>query len=90
MTRGEFADAVYTYCLLTGGSTTSGIRSTKRNAAVGGVAYSPHRFGLGQDVVYDDYPSAHPDGPEIAKRLGLRVLREGDHDHLQPADWIPG
>lgn len=27
---------------------------------------------------------------EIAGRLGLKLIAEGDHDHLQPLDWRAG
>jgi len=91
MTVGQFAEAVYTYCLLHGASTTSGVRSTKHNAAVGGVPYSPHRFGVGMDMVYDN-PATQQDPArlEVAKRLGLKIIQEGDHDHAQPLDWAAG
>lgn len=91
MTLGEFAEAVAMYCLLHGGSITSWGRSTKHNADVGGVPGSPHRFWRGADVVYDDPTSqADPQRLEYARRLGLKIVQEGDHDHLQPLDWAAG
>lgn len=83
-----FAHAVYRYCLAFSGSVTSWVRSVQRNTRVGGVRRSPHLVGLGADVVYD---GARP-GPEADRELaawGLRRIAEADHDHLQPADWLP-
>lgn len=88
MTVGDFAEAVAMYCLLHGGSITSWGRSTKHNKDVGGVAGSSHRFWRGADVVYDTPPVATR--VEYASRLGLKLLPEGDHDHLQPLDWRAG
>jgi hypothetical protein len=89
MTLGEFAEAVATYCLLRGGSITSWGRSEKHNAAVGGVPGSAHRFFRGADVVYD---AAAPLAARQtdALRLKLKLIDEGDHDHLQPLDWPAG
>lgn len=89
MTHGEFALASMVYCFLTGASETSGCRSTVHNEAVGGVKYSAHRFGLAKDVTYDaELPE--PERRETAERLGLKLIIEGTHDHLQPADWRAG
>ncbi|SRR5712691_745584 len=111
MTPIAFHLSVMIYCAVTGGSTTSGHRSVARNAAFRGVAHSPHRFWLAEDVVYDaqltveqlqvaeqqlgvkPYIAALIDPIErvqLAQRLGLRLVLEGDHDHLQPEDWLPG
>ena len=69
-------------------SVTSGPRTEKRNAIVGGVKNSAHVAGVGYDVVYDVTPPL--DEVQVyAHRLGLRVIREDDHDHLQPLDWSP-
>ena len=86
MTRAEFVDAALTYCDLTDASVSSWKRTVKHNTAVGGVVQSAHLFGLAVDVVYDA-PVALPLAMERARRLGLRLLREADHDHLQPVDW---
>lgn len=111
MTRECFWISVISYCLLTGGSTTSGFRTNARNLLVKGVKHSPHRYGFGEDVVFDadlspderetiarnaDTPVLFiwkPDNAtriEMAARLGLRLVIEGDHDHLQPLEWSPG
>lgn len=91
MSIGEFAEAVAMYCLLHGGSITSWGRSTHHNREVGGVPGSPHRFWRGADVVYDDLNTqSDPLRLEYARRLGLKIVQEGDHDHLQPLDWAAG
>lgn len=95
MTRGEAYEAAFTYCLLTGGSMTSCVRSASRNASVGGVKHSSHRYGAGFDIQYGT--PANTFDPidiglaiETAGRLGLKLIREADHDHVQPADWKAG
>jgi len=91
VTIGEFADASATYCMLTQASETSGGRSAKHNAAVGGVLFSAHRFFRAKDVVYDDPASmSRDDRVALAVRLRLKLIVEDDHDHLQPLDWISG
>ncbi len=89
MTRAEFNDAADTYCALFGASTTSGQRTLKHNKAVGGVANSAHLFGRARDVVYDTPPDSTA-CVEAGKRLGIRVIIEGDHHHLQPLSWQAG
>lgn len=89
MTPAEFGARVLAYCAALGASETSGFRTREHNADEGGKFYSPHRFALGRDVVYDEMV------PEVeavttASRLGLRLIREADHDHLQPLDWQGG
>ena len=88
MTLGEFADAVRAYALITGASATSWGRTEKHNEAVGGVKYSAHRFWLAADLVYDGPPP--PDAVAVAHRLGLKLIEEGDHHHVQPLGWIAG
>ena len=90
MTLHDFVDATYRYGALTGASVTSWGRTTTRNTAVGGVPFSAHRFWVGLDVVYDDSHPAEVARVEIARRLGLKLIPEGDHDHLQPLDWSAG
>lgn len=89
MTTGEFAEAAKTYCMLMDGSVTSFGRTVTHNHNVGGVKFSAHRFWLGLDVVYD-IPLPEADRIETARRLGLKLIAEGDHDHLQPLDWQAG
>jgi len=89
MTRAEFAEALFTYCAITSASVTSYIRTRERNRDVGGVENSGHRFGLAADVQYDGEPSPSARN-ELAKRLGLRLFIEPEHDHVQPIDWLPG
>ena len=86
MTRAEFADAVYVLGLKYNASVTSWFRSDAHNRVVGGVPHSAHRFALGVDLVYDA-PVDAAAITEDARRLGLKLLREGDHDHVQPLTW---
>lgn len=88
MTPGEFAEAVSRYAMLTGASATSWGRSVEHNRTVGGVAHSAHIVWLGCDLVYDTTPS--PDRVEWARRLGLKIVVESDHDHVQPLGWEAG
>jgi hypothetical protein len=81
-----FRAAVLAYCLTFTASETSGFRTVQRNHDVGGVSGGPHIAGVGVDVIYD---GARP-GDEADRWLlarGIRRFPEGDHDHLQPADW---
>lgn len=90
MTRGEFAEAMYSYCIMTGASETSGMRTRARNTREGGVMHSAHLVKLASDVTYDSVVIAESERREWAHRLGLMLITEGDHDHLQPEDWIAG
>lgn len=89
MTPHDFASALIAYCAATAASVTSWGRTPKHNAAVGGVAESAHLIWTAADVVYDanGVPppgvTAHRDA--LAARLGLRLIHEGNHDHVQPA-----
>ncbi len=89
MTRYEFADAVDAYCNVLAASTTSGKRTARHNALVGGVAHSAHIVGLAVDIVYDT-PPPKEERWAWAERLELRLIVEDDHDHLQPLDWKAG
>lgn len=89
MTFSEFCDAVRMYGMLTGGSVTSWGRSTSHNKEVGGVPYSPHRFWMAADFVYDA-PVPLPERLQIATRLGLKLVVEDGHDHAQAASWMAG
>lgn len=89
MTRAEFTEAVGTYCGLMQGSVTSWWRSVQHNTARHGVPGSPHLFGVGADVIYDA-PWTIERRKLIAQRLGLALIAEEDHDHLQPAAWPAG
>ena len=90
MTIGEFTTAVAQYGMLMNASVTSWGRTKAHNAAVGGVSYSGHRFWLGCDLVYDAPEPPSGVRQETAERLGLKLLVEGDHDHVQPLTWRAG
>jgi hypothetical protein len=89
VTRAEFRSAVDGYLALMRASETSGQRTPAHNVLVGGVDYSAHLVGLAVDVVYDELPGLGH-AKNWAARLDLLLLREGDHDHLQPASWRAG
>jgi hypothetical protein len=79
----EFASAVFVYCRRFHGSVTSWIRTPLRNVSVGGVPASQHLAGTAADVVLDSYHGySAVDRLDFAKKLGLRLLVEKDHDHL--------
>jgi hypothetical protein len=89
MTIGEFAEAVVLYCGVTNASEIGGRRTPLRNGVVGGVEHSAHLAGLARDVNYDnELPKAHRQ--QWAGALGLRIIFEDDHDHLQPLNWPAG
>jgi hypothetical protein len=85
MTPNDFFSAVQAYCYAAGGSVTSWGRTPKHNKAVGGVDDSAHLLWTGADVVYDGGMEADPLRDRLAARLGLMLVHEGDHDHIQPA-----
>ena len=63
-------------------SITSWYRSPKRNKRVGGAASSMHLLGLAVDVVLDSREDVNS-FTLLAKRMGLWVLDEQDHIHIQ-------
>ncbi len=70
-------------CRKYNGSATSWWRTIAHNAALpGSAAASLHLQGLAIDVVYD---GKRPTLSEL-QALGLRVVREKDHDHLELAE----
>lgn len=78
----KFAGAVLVYCDRFRGSVTSWYRTPLHNVAVGGVPLSPHLLGVGADVKLDaPVPLSARLG--FAARLGLKLIDEHDHDHLQ-------
>jgi len=86
MNLAEFTTAVVQYCMATGGSVTSWIRTPKRNASVGGTPSSRHLTGMAVDVVYDDGLPAPGTTKTIAEKLGLYAYRGPNysHDHIRP------
>lgn len=78
----EFAAAVYVYCMHMRASVTSWFRTPLHNSRVGGKHDSRHLIGLGADVVYDAVPLIQ-DRRALAEKLGLKLVLETDHDHLQ-------
>ncbi len=79
----EFACALIAYCFATKGSVTSWGRTESHNRHVGGVPHSKHQTFQAADVVYDHRPPLAT-ARRRAAALGIKLLRESDHDHLQP------
>ena len=78
----RFEDKIRCLRLLYSFSVTSWIRSRGHNFRVGGVSDSRHLFGLAVDLVFD--PGSDMSGfNEKAAQLGLQVVVEGDHLHVQ-------
>lgn len=82
MTPIEFHAALRAYCFRTHASITSSLRTEKHNQAVRGHIRSAHLLDLAADVVYD-LPVLLEVRQETATRLGLALVVEDDHDHLQ-------
>lgn len=78
----RFEDKIRCLALLFRLSVTSWLRSRKHNAQVGGVDDSRHLLGLAVDIVLDDMNERFS-LQEKAKQLGLQVIIEGDHLHVQ-------
>ena len=78
----DFIDKILALSIDTQFSVTSWIRTEKRNNDVGGNSSSYHKLGLAVDVVCD-YERDITTLINNAKRLGLGVLKEGDHIHIQ-------
>ena len=79
----EFATAAYRYGKATGASVTSWGRTPKHNKSLKGVPNSWHLTWKAVDVVYDKVPPLAT-ANQLAESLGLKLIREKDHDHLQP------
>ncbi len=86
MTVGTFAELVSVVGTLYGFSVTSWGRSLIHNKQEEGAEFSAHPCWLGVDGNLDDARNK----PAFIRRcgqVGLKVLDEGDHLHVQPADW---
>ena len=82
----KFAGQGLKYARRVGGSITSWLRTPARNRIVGGVHNSRHLDALAMDVAPDPggFVLSREARYEIAAGLGVRLIIEGDHDHLQP------
>jgi uncharacterized protein YcbK (DUF882 family) len=78
----RFEDKIRLLAVLYPLSVTSWLRSRKHNGQVGGVADSRHLLGLAVDVVLDDTNQVAEFHSQAAT-LGLQVIIEGDHLHVQ-------
>lgn len=84
MTVGEFTGRIYVLGVTFGFSVTSWGRTVARNVAVGGHPESYHKRWLAVDAVLDD-PSDVAGLRRVSALLGLEVIDEGDHVHIEPA-----
>ena len=89
MTPHEFLDAMMQLASRHCFRETSGYRSRVSNANVGGKLFSAHQYWLGRDIILEPGESLE-ETKESARRLGLFLIDEGDHFHLQPLDWKAG
>ena len=89
MSPHEFLDARMALAAAFEFRETSGHRSPTSNKRLGGVEHSPHLFFLAVDVILDETADL-PAFLDDAHRLGLMVIDEKDHLHLQPLDWRAG
>lgn len=81
----DFALALVEYRKQLPCSVTSWGRDPAHNHAVGGAANSKHLHDLAADVVYPaDVAITHR--IDTARRLGLILRAEPDHDHLEAPD----
>lgn len=87
MTIAEFVTIVCKICFEYNCSVTSWIRTTKRNAAVGGHSRSRHMTGYGIDLVPDNWDDADAI-VQKAHQSGLSALNEGDHIHIQTSGAV--
>ena len=90
--RAVFNERVLCLCAIHGLSETSGMRTRDRNASVGGSEDSKHLLEFGgwaRDLAFDPYlgteltPNERADILRDAQALGLWVVDEGDHLHVQ-------
>ena len=92
--KSEFNTYVEVICRIYGGSETSGGRTDKRNAAVGGVPTSRHRWqrnASAKDVVFDT-PEGFEEAAIAAAKCGLKVVVYPDRLQLHLASrgrWVP-
>lgn len=89
MTIGEFAELAVRLRALFRLSATSWGRCIEHNDQVGGVKHSAHLLDLAVDLV----PVREGEVlrvMEMGLRLGLLVIPEGDHYHVQPHGWPKG
>ncbi len=78
----RFEDKIRLLAVIFPFSVTSWLRSRRHNESVGGVKDSRHLLGLAVDVVFDPGVDT-ADFQLLATGLGLEVIVEGDHLHVQ-------
>lgn len=79
----SFATSVIRYRAMMGGTVTFWGRTEKWDKKLRGHAPSLHLVDLAVDMIYDHWP-ALSEARQLAADCGLRLRREGDHDHLEP------
>ena len=79
---GDFYAQVVMIAAAYGWSVTSGYRSARRNATVGGVPNSRHLVGLAVDLASDVDSRAKEEIAYQLEAAGFVVLDEGDHLHV--------
>ena len=89
MTPHEFLDAMMQLASRHRFRETSGYRARVSNTNVGGKLFSAHQYWLARDIILEPGESLE-ETKESTRRLGLLVIDEGDHLHLQPLDWKAG
>lgn len=85
---GGFVLRVYGLAVVVPGSVTSWGRSRKRNQGVGGDPFSGHLWWLAADFVPDDWKDEER-ARVYCRMVGLVLVKEGNHWHLEPAAWSP-
>jgi len=80
----EFVAAVVQVRLVVAFSVGSWVRTSRRNKDVGGDPWSRHLDACAVDA-YPDDPADRERAARECKRVGLVLVDEGDHWHLQPA-----
>lgn len=83
MTINQFISLILALRMRFSFSVTSWGRTAAHNMAVGGVLDSFHLLWLGMDVVLDPGEIV-AEFIKAAKRLGLQVIPEQDHLHIEP------
>ena len=82
--------SVMAYCTVLQADVTYYFRTPETEAVqVPPIAHSPHEVWMAADVKYRN-PRPAPERIEWGRRLGIRVIGEADHDHLQPLEWEAG
>lgn len=80
----SFAHNVVLYRAMTGGTVTFWGRTERWDKKLKARPRSLHTVDLAVDMIYDERPPL-AEALKLAAECGLRLRREGDHDHLEPS-----